>query len=115
MEAFLSEEVLAGLKKARMDDARKHKRLRVHAGDEIYPVFKLWDDGFAILAEDAPHLRGFVDLYDGARHLLQCLVIHSEPEGDLVNFEFKRKTATLTEAPKDYAVDANAPVGLITG
>jgi len=40
-------------------------------------------------------------------------VIHSEPEGDLVNFEYKRRTATLDSAPKDYALDENAPVPLI--
>lgn len=113
METYLSAEVLAGLKKARMDDAVKKNRLRVHTGEDILPVFKLWEDGFSMLVDKAPHIRGFVELYDGSRHLLQCLVIQSEQDGDLVNFEFKRRTAVTKEPPKDYAVDENAPVALI--
>ncbi len=115
MEAYLSEAVLAGLRKARMDDAMKKNRLRVHAGDEVLPIYKLWENGFSMMADTAPHLRGLVDVYDGSRHLLQCLVIHSEPEGELVNFEFKRRTEAVEEAAKDYAQDENAPVALIAG
>ena len=115
MEPFYSPEVLAGLKKARQKDAMKKNRLRVHTGGDVLPVYRLWEDGFSMLADDAPHIRGFVDIYDGARHLLQCLVIQSETDGDLVHFEFKRSTNVTAEAPRDYAVDENAPVALLGG
>lgn len=113
MEAHFSPDVMAGLRKARMADAEKKNRLRVHEGDLVHPVLKIWEDGFSMDADEAPHLRGLVDLYDGARHLQQCLVIHSEVEAGVMNYEFKRHTMVSEEAPKDYAVDANAPVALI--
>lgn len=96
-----------------MNDAMKKNRLRVHAGDEIRPILKLWDDGFSMVAETAPNLRGFVDLYDGSKHLLQCLVIRADLDGDVVNYEFKRWTRAMENPPKDFAEDENAPVALI--
>lgn len=114
METHFSPEVMAGLQKARLQDAMKKNRLRVFDGSTEYSVLKIWKDGFSMLAGNAPHLRGFVDLFDGARHFSQCLVIHSELEGEVMNYEFKRNTVVLTDAPKDYAVDANAPVALIS-
>lgn len=113
MEAHFSPDVMAGIRKARMDDAVKKNRLRVHTGDIVHPILKIWEDGFSMEAEGAPHLRGLVDLFDGARHLLQCLVIHSEIENGVMLYEFKRHTVISDEAPKDYAVDENAPMALI--
>ena len=113
METYFSPDVMAGLQRARMKDAMKKNRLRVHDGKTEYPVLKIWEAGFSMPIGKAPHLRGFVDLFDGARHLLQCLVIHSEPDGEVMNYEFKRRTVVLDSAPKDYAEDANAPVALI--
>ena len=113
METHFSPDVMAGLRKARMKDAIKKNRLRVHDGADEYPVIKIWETGFSMPLGKAPNLRGFVDLFDGARHLLQCLVIQSEPDGDQMIYEFKRRTAVLDSAPKDYAEDANAPVALI--
>ncbi len=113
MESFFSPEVLAGIKQAKRKAAIKKNRLRVHVDDAVYPVTKLWENGFSLVSEAAPNLRGFVDLYDGSKHLLQCLVIHSEPEGDVMNYEFKRSTVALDKAPKDFAVDDNAPIALI--
>ena len=68
MSYFLPKEVQEGLEMARMADLKKKSRLRVQVGDEIYPVLRLWHDGFALDAEHAPHLRGLVDLLDGTRH-----------------------------------------------
>jgi len=113
METHFSADVMAGLQKARMKDAIKKNRLRVHDGEAEHAVLKIWENGFSMVAGNAPHLRGFVDLFDGGRHLLQCLVIHSEPDGSVMNYEFKRRTVATDNAPKDYVVDANAPVALI--
>ncbi len=113
MDAFLSDEVLQGLERARKQAQRKKNRLRLHVGDEIYPLLKLSDDGFEMERDAAPHLRGFVDIYDGARHLATCLVIHSEPEGSVMRYEYKRHTDVTNGPAKDFAVDDNAPVALL--
>jgi len=113
MDAHLSKEVLDGLNRARKAALRKKNRLRLHVDNEVYPVLSLKGNGFEMEADVAPHLRGLVDLYDGARHLAQCLIIHSEPEGDIMRYEFKRRTE-VTDAPaKDFALDKNAPVALL--
>jgi len=113
MDAHLSKEILDGIKRARKLALRKKNRLRIHAGDEIYPVLALKGDGFEMESDAAPHLRGLVDLYDGARHLAQCLIIHSEPEGDIMRYEFKRRTDVTDGPAKDFVVDQNAPVALL--
>lgn len=113
MEAFLSKEVLEGMKSARRKEERKTNRLRVHAGDDVFPVLKLWDGGFSVSADDVPQLRGLVDLYMGINHLSQCLIIRAEQVGDTVNYEFKRRTDAVDSAALDYEVDVNAPIALL--
>ena len=53
-------------------------------------------------AEIASEIRGLVDLYDGDKHLQQCLIVASTEENGIVHFEYKRKTATTIDAPKDF-------------
>jgi hypothetical protein len=113
MTDYLPKEVLAGLEEARRQDRRKKARLRVHAGEDIFVVHRLWDDGFAVDAEDAPHLRGLVDIYEGSRHLWQCLIVASEEEAGEMIYEFKRHTAAEDRAPLDFAREDDAPVALI--
>jgi hypothetical protein len=110
---FLPKEVREGLELARRLDLKKKSRLRVHTDDDIYPVRRFWDGGFALDAEGAPQLRGLVDLYDGARHLYQCLIVASGENGGEMVYEFKRHTAAVDKAPLDFWRDENAPVGLI--
>lgn len=113
MTTFVSKEVQAGIELARRDAMRRKSRLRLHVGDEIYPVLRFWDSGFAMEAEVAPHLRGLVDLYDGAVHLYQCLIVaSSEEEGEMI-YEFKRHTAAADTAPLDFDRDENAPIALL--
>lgn len=113
MSEFLPKEVREGLEMARRLDLKKRSRLRVHADAEVFPVRRFWEGGFALDAEGAPHLRGLVDLYDGSRHLYQCLVIASEQdEGEMV-YEFKRHTQAMDSAPLDFCRDETAPVALI--
>ncbi|MCF6271990.1 MAG: hypothetical protein L3J37_02195 [Rhodobacteraceae bacterium] len=113
MDAFLSKEVLDGLERARKQARRKKNRLRLHVGDEIYPLLQVSDTGFEMERDAAPHLRGFVDIYDGARHLATCLVIHSEPEGDIMRYEYKRHTNVAKGPAKDFVVDESAPTALL--
>jgi hypothetical protein len=110
----LPKEVLEGLKQARKRDLQRRNRLRVCSDGQAYPITRFWDGGFALDAESAPHLRGFVDIYDGGRHLYSCLVICSSLEGGERIYEFKRHTAVVDKAPVDFELDANAPVALLT-
>lgn len=113
MDAYLPKEVLNGLARARKQAQRKKNRLRLHVEGEIYPILRLFDNGFEMETEVAPHLRGFVDIYDGAEHLSSCLIIHSEPEGNVMRYEYKRHTNVTDGPAKDFAVDENAPIALI--
>lgn len=113
MTDYLPREVLDGLEAARKADLRKKSRLRIHVGEKVYRVLRFWETGFALDVEDAPHLRGLVDLYDGGRHLYQALIVASaEEDGEMV-YEFKRNTAAVDSAPLDFARDETAPVALI--
>ena len=102
MSTFLSKDVLAGLEAAQKTDLKKKNRFRVEFNKKHYPVIRFTKSGFCVEAEKAPMIRGLVDLYDGDRHLKQCLIVASKEENGLVHFDFKRKTATQTSAPKDF-------------
>ena len=114
MSDFLPKEVREGLELARKQSLRKKSRMRVRAGEQTFTILRYWEDGFALDSEDAPKLRGLVDLFDGGRHVSQCLIIASaEDSGERV-YEFKRATVASDHVPVDYEKDANAPVGLLT-
>lgn len=110
---FLPKEVQAGLEAARKRDDKRRARLRVHVGGVVYPILRMWETGFALDAEATPQIRGLVDIYDGSRHLMQCLIVASvEERGELV-CDFKWSRPAVDNAPLDYARDENAPVGLL--
>lgn len=114
MSEYLPKEVRAGLEAARKAKLKRQNRLRVQADDVMYPVLRAWDGGFALDADNAPHLRGLVDLYNGGVHLYQCLIIASaEDDGEIV-FEFKRSTPPMTAPPLDFYQDPEAPIALLT-
>mgnify|MGYP000657514472 CR=1 FL=1 len=114
MEAVFSKEVQAGLKAARRKSQRKATRLRIYIDDQAYPVLRMWKTGFAIAPEDAPKLRGLVDLYDGAAHLFQCLIVASQEEDGEMQYEFKRATAVADTAALDFEKSPDAVAALIT-
>tara|TARA_B100000676_G_C17297145_1_gene445334 strand:- start:42 stop:392 length:351 start_codon:yes stop_codon:yes gene_type:complete len=102
MSTFLSKDVLAGLEVAQKMSLKQKTRLFVKFNKNYFPVMRLTKNGFSVEAEMAPMIRGLVDLYDGDRHLKQCLLVASKEENGLVHFDFKRKTTTQTSAPKDF-------------
>lgn len=110
----LPEEVRRGLEEARKRDMRRKNRLRLVVGDEIFPIARFWSDGFSLDAEDSPHVRGFVDIFDGGKHLYQCLIVCSSLEGRERIYTFKRQTAVTDEAPVDFYRDPTTPVALLT-
>lgn len=113
MLEYLPKEVREGLEAARKKDLKKQSRLRIRVNEEVFPVLKFWETGFSIDAERAPKLRGLVDLYDGSRHLYQCLIVASEEEDGQMIYEFKRRAEASDHAPLDFARAEHAPVGLI--
>lgn len=112
MSEFLPEAVRKGLEEARVALMRRSSRLCVHDGDEVFRVLRLWDGGFA-MDRDAPPLRGFVDLYDGPRHIYQCLVISSEEEGEERHYEFKWNRPVSDRPALDFVQDEFVPAALL--
>ena len=111
MSTFLPRDVQAGLDAARNKASRDSSRLKVKTGKESFRILRLWQNGFAL--EDEHAIRGFVDIYDGERHLYQCLVIASEDLEGERRFEFKRSTLATDRPPLDFVVEDTAPVALI--
>lgn len=112
MLEHLPEEVWAGLSLARQRQDRR-SRLRVQLGDAVFPVLGLTDETLTFDIDRAPRLRGLVDVFDGARHILQGLIVASRVEGGLLICTFKRSNVVSETPALDYARDENAPVGLL--
>jgi hypothetical protein len=110
---FLPKEVREGLEAARKRDRARKSRLRVQLGEAVFPVLRLWDAGFALDAERTPKLRGLVDVYDGSRHLCQCLIVASTIENGELICEFKRSTPAEDRPALDFWRDDNAPVAYL--
>lgn len=113
MLEFLPIDIKEGLEAARKRDRTKRSRLRAQVGEAVFPVLRLWDNGLALDASLTPHLRGLVDVFDGARHILQCLIIASTQENGELVCDFKRSTTVSDRAPLDFWRDENAPVALL--
>ena len=113
MTTFLPKEVQAGLDSARLSSLKKASRLRVNIDGVTHPVLRMWKTGFSVDASTAPYLRGYVDLYDGAIHLFQCLIVASDEEAGEMNYEFKRATAVADKPALDFEKSPDAPVALL--
>lgn len=113
MLEFLPKDVRDGLEMARKRGNRRKSRLRVQVGEAVFPVLRFWDEGFALDAGMAPNLRGLVDVYDGARHICQCLIVASSVENGELICDFKRSTLVSDRAPLDFWRDENAPVAYL--
>ena len=114
MSTWIPKEVQAGLDAARKKSLRKSSKMRVEADGHSFRVLKYRENGFTLDLEDAPHLRGLVDLYDGGRHVYQCLIVASEEDGDVMHYEFKRSTVAEDTPPTDYFKGENQPAALLT-
>ena len=113
MSTFLSPEVQAGLDAARKLALKKSHRLSVQAGDKSFKILRSWNNGFSLDADEAPHLRGLVDMFDGTHHLSRCLIVASAEEGDEIEFEYKRSTEAADRQPLDFYRRPDAPIALL--
>lgn len=93
---------------------RRGPKFEVRANGDSYPVQKLWEGGFSVLVEDAPRLRGFVDLMHGEDRLARCLIVLAEEDEGVVRYEYKRRTEDADGPPVDYEIADDAPVALLT-
>lgn len=99
---FLPKELAEGLRMAKMRDLKKRATRSVQVGDDAFGILQFSESGFAVDADATPHLRGRVDIYEGARHVCEALIIASAQEGDLMRYEYKRNTAASDRAPVDF-------------
>ncbi len=113
MSTYVSKEIRAELDAARIAALKKSSRLRVEIGNNTYKILTLWKDGFSVEASATPRLRGLVDIYDGANHLYQCLIIADEEEAGEMRYEFKRNTVAADKAPLDFYRAPDAPIALL--
>ena len=113
MTTYLPKEVQDGLDAARKIALRTSSRLRVVVDGEAFPILRLSSNGFVVPVDGTPRLRGLVDVYDGGRHLWQCLIIAAEADGPEMHYDFKRQTAALTGPALDFARSPDAPAGLL--
>ena len=113
MSTFLSPEVQAGLDAARKTARKKSSRLNVRAGEQSFKILRSWHNGFSLDADEAPHLRGLVDMFDGTRHLSRCLIVASGEEGGELEFEYKQMTEAADRQPLDFYRAPDAPVALL--
>lgn len=113
MSDFLPKSVRDELAAAQKNARRSRATRVVHVGDEAFAILEMTEDGFSVDAEDAPRLRGLIDIYEGPRHLYRALIVASEQVGDLMRYEFKRNTAASMQAPVDFEMTAERPAGLL--
>lgn len=105
MDTFLPLGFEAGLTRPLMSRPVRATRLCVEASGVYYPVLRRWATGFAVRAGDVPALSGIVDLYDGADHLHQCLIISKDEANDEIVFTVKRGNVVNYAAVPDIEAD----------
>lgn len=113
MTTYFSAEVQAGFDAARKKALKQRHRLRVHADGQSVRVVRFLGDGFTLDADTAPPLRGLVDIYDGGKHIYQCLVVATDAEDGEMHYEFKRSTPVTDQPPVDFYRGDSAPTALI--
>lgn len=114
MSTYVPDAVQEGLDSARIKRMKSASRLRIQTPDGYFRVLRLWDNGFSVAAKDAPHLRGYVDLYEGPTQLFQCLIVASREEGGEMQYDFKRITAVSHGPARDFVTDVDRPIALIS-
>ena len=108
MDVFLPEGFEPNLSRPQKSRPARAGRLRVKMGGVFIPVLRRWTTGFAVSAEQVPAMQGIVDLYDGAEHLYQCLIMKSERVQDEWAFTVKRADAVDYAATGETESDTHA-------
>lgn len=113
MSTYIPAAVQDALRQAQNAEMKQKNRLRVQMEDKVFPILHMWQDGFAVEVGTVPPLRGLVDLYEGSRHLSQCLIVAADEEHGEMRYDFKRATAATEQPPVDFYRAPDAPAGLL--
>ncbi|ADO41779.1 hypothetical protein [Ketogulonicigenium vulgare] len=107
---FLPEAVRRGIDDARRADQRRAGRLSIQIDDQVHRILALWDNGLALDASHRAPLRGLVDIFDGPRHLYQCLLVTSREEDGQRIYDFKWIAHVSETRPLDFAQQEETPL-----
>ncbi|MDR5652834.1 hypothetical protein [Ruixingdingia sedimenti] len=115
MLEHLPPEIAEGFARARRLERAGGKRLRLQVGGAVFPILRLWHDGFSLDAARVPQrLRGFVEVHEGPNLLLTCLIVASEIEAGELICTFKRATAAADAPAADYWRGESPPRKLLS-
>lgn len=114
MTEDLPEAVRLGLEAARAAALKRSNRLCIHDRGQVHRILRMWEDGFALAVDDTPLLGGYVDLYDGPRHLATCLIVATgaEENGERL-YEFKIRRPVADHPAADFEAPEDKPSALI--
>lgn len=90
------------------------ERLRLRSGSRDIDVLEAWADGFAIPRNGPQPHRGFVDMFDGSRHIRHGLVYQTGYDGDRAIFTFKLAHDPQMAQPSDFERAPDGPKALLT-
>jgi hypothetical protein len=87
--------------------------MTVVAGSRSFEIKEFWGDGFSLPRGGPEPDRGFVDVFDGARHILHCLAYKTGESDGASIYAFKIGQDPAMRQPQDFARDPDRPVALI--
>jgi hypothetical protein len=109
----LPEDVRKGLENARKASLKRSDRLCIHDGEKVYRINRFWAKGMSIDGQYGDKLRGRVEIYDGARHVYQCLIENGRTENGACVFDFKWLHPVADQPAADFVRPTAVPAGLI--
>lgn len=92
---------------------RPKHRLHLRDGDTTIRIEDMWKNGFSTPITATLPRHGFIDLFDGAKHLFHALVVASGEDKEHRYFEFKITRDAALGLPRDFEAEAPRPVALI--
>ena len=113
MSDFLPKDVRDALERAAAERARAKAAVSVGVGDLRVAVLSSDRAGFRVAEQDAPRLRGFVDLYEDDRHVAHCLIVAASLDAGVWHYDIKRQTFLGPEPAADFVRPDVVPVPLI--
>jgi hypothetical protein len=84
-------------------ERRPGRLLVMQSGSLRFPVVAMGSDSCLIEVPDELAPRGFVDIFDGDRHVAHCLIVVAAPEGPFLRCSFKQRTPPRLTPPRDFA------------
>jgi hypothetical protein len=82
---------------------RPVRLLTLECGPRRFPIVAVSAESCLIESPDGTVPRGFVDIFDGERHVAHCLIVLAAPEWPHLRCFFKRRTAPRLDPPPDFA------------